>query len=148
MSTACPPLPGPIDGRCHCGNLQYTLHWPLDTAPTLRACGCDYCSRHGALWTSLPDAPVRLSIADPQRVLSYRFGTGSADFLVCRRCGILTLTRCQFDDGARTVVNANTFLHLPLEACTRIATDFDGEDRDQRLARRQRNWSPLEVVTP
>ena len=146
MSTPSLDLPGSIHGRCHCGNLGYTLHWPAATAPTLRACGCDYCSRHGALWTSHPDAPVTLTINDPELVLPYRFATASADFLVCRRCGILTLTRCTLDDGARTVVNANTFETLAVAHCTRIATDFDGEDTAQRLARRQRNWSPLTVL--
>lgn len=141
-------LPGTIHGRCHCGNLRYTLAWPASSAPTLRACACDYCSRHGALWTSHPDAPVTLSIDDPARVLPYRFGTASADFLVCRRCGILTLTRCLLPSGARTVVNANTFENLALEHCARLATDFDGEDQAQRMARRQRNWSPLTELGP
>ena len=141
-------LPGAIHGRCHCGNLRYTLAWPASTAPTLRACACDYCSRHGALWTSHPDAVVTLNIDDPARVLPYRFGTASADFLVCRRCGILTLTRCLLASGACTVVNANTFENLDLEHCTRIATDFDGEDLTQRMTRRQRNWSPLTVLGP
>lgn len=141
-------LPGTILGRCHCGNLRYALAWPVSSAPTLRACACDYCSRHGALWTSHPDAPVTLSIDDRARVLPYRFGTASADFLVCRRCGILTLTRCFLAGGALTVVNANTFENLALEHCARIATDFDGEDQAQRLARRQRNWSPLTELGP
>jgi len=147
MSASSEILPGTIHGRCHCGNLCYTLAWPLATAPTLRACGCDYCSRHGALWTSHPAAHVTLTIADSTQALPYRFGTASADFLVCRRCGILALTRCKLTDGERTVVNANTFENLPLDHCARVATDFDGEDKEQRLARRQRNWSPLTVIT-
>jgi len=146
MSLSSCALPASIHGRCHCGNLSYVLDWPLTDAPTLRACGCDYCSRHGALWTSHPTAAVTLTIAEPEQVLPYRFGTASADFLVCRRCGILTLTRCALDAGLRTVVNANTFENLALEDCARVATDFDGEDRAQRLARRQRNWSPLTLI--
>lgn len=141
-------LPATIEGGCHCGNLRYRLAWPRADAPTLRACGCDYCSCHGALWTSHPDAGVALRIVDAEAVLPYRFGTASADFLVCRRCGVLSLTRCDFDDGARTVVNANTFDNLPLEQCSRVTTDFDGEDVEQRLARRRRNWSPLTIITP
>ena len=148
MSATHHDLPKTIRGRCHCGNLSYTLHWPQSSAPTLRACACDYCSRHGALWTSHPDAPVTLTILETAQVLPYRFATASADFLVCRRCGILTLTRCVLDDGERTVVNANTFENLALEYCARVTTNFDGEDRAQRLARRQRNWSPLIVVAP
>ena len=148
MSSPTATLPSPIQGRCHCGNLQYSLAWPSLDAPVLRACGCDYCSRHSALWTSHPAAPVTLNIADPSLLLPYRFGTASADFLVCLRCGVLTLTRCELPDGLRTVVNANTFENLPLTHCPRVATDFDGEDREQRLARRQRNWSPLHMHTP
>lgn len=141
-------LPGVIHGRCHCGVLNYTLAWPFTSAPTLRACGCDYCSRHGALWTSDPKAVVTLAIVDATLVLPYRFATASADFLVCRRCGVLTLARCALADGERCVINANTFENLGIEHCGRVATDFDGEDREQRLARRQRNWSPLTVTSP
>ncbi len=148
MSATQHDLPETIHGRCHCGNLRYTLRWPDTTAPILRACACDYCSRHGALWTSRADAPVILTILEPAQVLPYRFATASADFLVCRRCGILTLARCALEDGERSVVNANTFENLALEHCARVATNFDGEDRAQRLARRQRNWSPLTVVAP
>ncbi|MCC6709942.1 MAG: hypothetical protein IT492_20490 [Gammaproteobacteria bacterium] len=148
MSSTLLTLPAVISGGCHCGNLHYSLHWPLAEAPTLRACGCDYCTRHGALWTSHPEAEVRLCIDNEAAVLPYRFGTASADFLVCRRCGILTLTRCEFEDALRTVVNANTFDNLALTQCARINTDFEAEDLEQRLARRRRNWSPLTVVAP
>ena len=145
---ACPPndLPPDIHGRCHCGNLSYHLYWPAATTLILRACGCDYCSRHGALWISHPAALITLTVAAQDLVLLYRFGTESADFLVCRRCGILTLARCAHASGERAVVNANTFENLSPAQCGRAATDFDNEDLAERLARRLRNWSPLTTV--
>ena len=135
-----------LGGRCHCGNLQYAMVWRSAVSLTLRACGCGYCSRHGAAWISHPDAPVELIIRDSDLVLAYRFGTASADFLSCRRCGILTLARADIAGHAYAVLNANTLESVDPRECARVATDFDGEDRDQRRARRQHNWSPLNVV--
>lgn len=137
--------PGTIFGGCHCGNLRYTLAWPLPEAPTLRVCGCDYCTRHGAAWTSHPEARLSLVVQTPGQLIAYRFGSATADFLACGCCGILTLAACAFEDGERAVVNANTFDSLDAATCPRIATDFDAEANDTaaRLARRRRNWSPL-----
>lgn len=138
-------VPGTIHGGCHCGILRYTLAWPDTSAPTLRACGCDYCSRHGAAWTSHSAAPVTLTLDDPGAALAYRFGSGTADFLSCARCGVLVIACCALPDGERAVVNGNTFDSLDPGHCPRVATDFDSEagDTAARLARRQRNWSPL-----
>ena len=44
-----------INGSCHCGNVSYVLEWPGEApAIPVRGCGCTFCSRHGARWTSHP----------------------------------------------------------------------------------------------
>jgi len=136
-----------LHGSCHCGTLRYTIDWPPALAIEGRACACDYCARHGAVWTSHPDARTALAVADESAILRYRFGTSSADFIVCRRCGILVIAVCVMEDGARCVVNVNSLDDVEASDIARRATNFDGEDLASRLARRRRNWMPVSWVS-
>src|SRR5262245_5700318 len=93
-----------IHASCHCGNLRVTLDWP-DPGPAIpaRACGCGLCTKHRAAWTSHPRGRFRLRIADDSRVARYRFGTKTADFLVCQTCGAIPIVTCSIE-GARYAV--------------------------------------------
>lgn len=132
-----------IYGRCHCGNLSFFLRWPAAMRLILRVCACDFCTRHGALWLSHPAAPVTLNCADQDAIVAYRFASESADFLLCRRCGIVTMARCVVADGQRVVVNANTFENIAVAHCQRAAAHLGDEGLPARVACRLRNWSPL-----
>jgi hypothetical protein len=75
--------------RCHCGAL--TVRYRTAAEPStwsLRACQCSFCRSHGALTTSDPAGSLEFRSADPERVQRYRFGGRTADFLVCRDCGV------------------------------------------------------------
>ena len=130
-----------IEGKCHCGNVRYVLNWPGDgiEIPN-RACGCTFCAKHGASWTSNRDSELVAQIRDASLVSKYRFGTGTADFYVCVRCGAVPFVTSAIDDRLYAVVNVNTFEGIDLSASVRRAADFDGEDTGERLERRKRNW--------
>lgn len=51
-------------------------------------------------------------------------------------------------EGERAVLNANPFEHVELAQGQRAAAHLADEDLAARLARRQRNGSPLIMVTP
>ncbi len=78
-----------IPGGCHCGNLTFEMRSarPPEELP-LRTCGCGFCRAHGGLYTSDPEGFVRFAVRDPARLSRYRFGHGTADFLICRDCGV------------------------------------------------------------
>lgn len=136
-----------IHGQCHCGNLRFCLEWPGDaTRIPVRACGCGYCTRHGAAWTSRPDAHLGVTLAHAGDVLEYRFGHRTATFHVCATCGILTFATCTIDDRMLAVINTNTFDDVAPDAIDRGATDFEGESVGSRLARRRRHWMPADVT--
>jgi len=130
-----------LDASCHCGNIRVALDWP--DAPTIaaRACGCGFCTRHGAAWTSHPDARFTLAIGDPARVTQYRFGTRTADFHVCLTCGIIPIVTCTIDGTRYAVFNVNTLDNVDRAKLVVAAADFEGEVVENRLARRQRNWA-------
>lgn len=132
-----------IHGSCHCGNIRFTFDWP-GSGPTIpvRACGCDLCTKHGGVWTSHPKGRFSLRIADDSKAGQYRFGTKTADFHVCRVCGVIPIVTCVIDGTRFAVVNVNTFDDVDPSTLDRAATDFEGESTEDRLARRQRNWTP------
>ena len=136
-----------IHGSCHCGNIGFVLDWPEAGEPiAVRACGRDFCTKHRASWTSRRDAPVALSMADPARARRYRFGTETADFHICTSCGVVPIVTCEIDGAGYAVVNANCFDDVDCAELAGAASNFEGETTVARLARRQRNWSPLRSV--
>jgi hypothetical protein len=81
-------------------------------------------------------------VADSQASSRYRFGTGTADFLICARCGVAPLVTSDIDSKIYAVVNVNTFDNVSGYTVTTASSDFDGESASDRLDRRQRNWIP------
>lgn len=130
-------------GSCHCGNIKVTLHWPDDAATIpVRACGCNLCTKHGAVWTSHPEGSFQLHIADPSQATEYRFGTKTAELHLCLNCGIIPAVTCTMDGGQYAVLNVNTFDDVDRARFDSSPTDFEGETTESRLARRRRNWTP------
>ena len=130
-----------IRGRCHCGNISFALDWPGEPAEIpARACGCSFCTKHGGVWTSHPGAQLDVSIADGSRVSRYLFGTRTATFHVCMNCGVPPVVTSQIEGKTYAVVNVNTFEDVDAARLGKSGADFEGEDKDSRLARRMRNW--------
>jgi hypothetical protein len=130
-----------INGSCHCRNISFVLDWTPDPVEIpARACTCTFCSKHGGLWTSNPKGALRIVVADPQRVARYGFGTGTAQFHVCAKCGVVPVVTSEIDGRVYAVVNVNTFENLDPAMLRRTPASFDNEDEAGRLARRKRNW--------
>ncbi len=73
-----------IDGKCHCGNISFSLDWPEETtAISARACGCTFCTKHGGVWTSKPGTTLHARVRDRAAMSEYVFGTETATFHVC-----------------------------------------------------------------
>lgn len=130
-----------IDGKCHCGNIALVLDWPgVPSDMIARACGCSFCIKHGGVWTA--DRHARLSVV-MQRidiVSTYVFGTETATFYICGRCGVVPFVTSDIANHVYAVVNVNTFENFDLLSLRRQAVSFDGEELESRLGRRQRNW--------
>ena len=130
-----------IHGKCHCGNIAFELDW-ADETPTIdaRACGCTFCVKHGGVWTSNPHSTLTVSVREPTSTAEYGFGTQTATFHVCARCGVVPFVTSDIDGHRYAVVNVNTFDNVDAASLQRSGASFDGEDVDARLARRRRNW--------
>jgi hypothetical protein len=130
-----------ISGGCHCGNSTFALDWPQDPPQIpARTCTCSFCLKHGGVWTSSPTAALAIQVLDAALVSRYCFGTQTATFHVCSRCGVVPVVTCELDSHVYAVVNVNTFQNVEPSWLQRSAADFEGEELDSRLARRKRNW--------
>ncbi|AIF47134.1 GFA family protein [Dyella japonica] len=130
-----------LNGHCHCGNIAFELTWEPDPVEIpARACDCSFCTRHGAVWTSVPDGRLRVALRDPVAVNRYAFGTGTAHFLICNRCGVVPLVTCTVDDRLYAVVNVNTLDDIDPRLLNHRPASFSEEDVSSKLARRQANW--------
>lgn len=137
------PSHGRLHASCYCGNIRVAIEWPnLGPTITVRACGCGFCTKHKAAWTSNPRGHFHLRIADSSRVTQYRLGTNTADFHVCSTCGVVPIVTCVMEGTRYAVVNAHALNDIPVSQLVQTLTDFEGETTENRLARRRRNWTP------
>jgi len=132
------------EGACHCGAIA--ARFDTDIAPEaieVRADQCGFCRRRGAKTVSDPAGSLRLSFREGA-VTRYRFGTRSADFIVCRGCGTYVAAVIE-GFGVLNVVGADIAEFARREA---RPVDYSGESAEVRLARRRARWTPLVVETP
>ena len=132
-----------IYGKCHCGNISFSLTWEPDPKEIpARACGCSFCVKHGGVWTSNPRGALEVAVKDPSVVSKYAFGTRTAEFHTCTRCGVVPVVTSVIDGQLYAVVSVNAFENVDSALLSRAPASFDGEGTDSRLARRKRSWIP------
>jgi len=130
-----------IHGNCHCGNIAFSLRWEPDPERIpARACSCSFCTRHGGVWTSLPSGRLEVTIKEPALVSRYAFGTQTADFHVCSRCGVVPVVTDRVGGRLYAVVNVNTFDDAAAALVERAPVVFADEDAAARSTRHERNW--------
>jgi hypothetical protein len=133
-------------GGCHCGNVQVRLR--LSKPPSdnpLRACSCSFCRAHQTRTVADPAGLFEVTAKDWRLVEPYRFGSRTADYLICRRCGVYVGAICETAGGLRAVVNVNCLADRALFTQVPSTPDYDGETSEARLARRAVNWMPALV---
>jgi hypothetical protein len=130
-----------IRGRCHCGNISFRLDWVPDPVEIpARSCDCTFCMKHGGVWTSYPAGKLEVAIEDPALVSRYEFGTKTATFHVCARCGIVPVVTSDLDGRTYAVVSVKAFENVDPAMLKPGPVSFEGEGVESRLARRKRNW--------
>ena len=130
-----------IRGRCHCGNISFRLDWEPDPVEIpARSCDCSFCVKHGGTWTSYPAGRLEVAIEDPALVSRYEFGTKTATFHVCARCGIVPVVTSDLDGRTYAVVSVKAFENVDPAMLKPGPVSFEGEGVESRLARRKRNW--------
>ncbi len=129
-------------GSCHCGAIAVVLDAtiaPEDMAP--RMCGCTFCRKHPAMWFADPAGTLELRCEiEPNR---YRFGTKTADFILCPNCGVIVAATCTIEGADYGILNLNCIEPIRDWPPPPAKSDFDGEGTGDRLTRRTKNWMPV-----
>jgi|ERR1700722_13733562 hypothetical protein len=131
------------EGGCHCGNLRLRLRLtrqPEENAT--RSCACSFCRAHATRTVSDPQGHVEIRSRDWSLVERYRFSTGTADFLLCKTCGVYIGAVCETGQGTRAVTNVNSLADRAAFAPASSFPDHDDEPVEARVARRAANWTP------
>jgi hypothetical protein len=81
-----------------------------------------------------------VDIRDPSLASTYTFGTKTADFHICTRCGVVPLVTSRIEGRIFAVVNVNAFDNVEPSLLRRSTSTLGDEDEPTRLARRMRNW--------
>ncbi len=74
----------------------------------------------------------------------YRFGLKTAEFLVCRRCGVYLGARIDTANGAFGIINTLALTAVPAGLPEAVTADYGAENASERIARREAKWTPLE----
>lgn len=116
-----------VSGGCHCGTVRFEAEVPEDSV--LLDCNCSICAMTGFRHLIVPADRFRL-LGGEDHLSEYRFGTGTARHLFCRRCGIKSFyIPRSHPDGIS--INART-LDAPVDL---PAQPFDGRNWEAARAR-------------
>lgn len=134
-------------GSCHCGAIGY--EYRCDTPPAdwaIRACQCRFCRAHHALSASEPGAELAFHADHPAALTRYRFALGTADFLLCSRCGVYIGAVLQSDEGDFGIINTLALVDAPADLAEPQPISYDGEDTGGRVSRRTERWTRVTAL--
>ena len=132
-------------GSCHCGGVTVEFETPTDPADLpLRECQCGFCRRHGAISVSDPKGRIRYIESRPGAMRRYRFGMKSADYILCRDCGVY-LGAVMTEGGQDVFATTNLRAYPDRERFKQAPRPivYEEESLDARRARRRERWTPV-----
>lgn len=137
-----------LSGGCHCGNLrlQLQLTRPPDTYHP-RACDCDFCRKHGAAYVSDPQGSLLIRISDERQAGKYHQGSGQAELLLCRNCGVLVGAVYRAEGRLYAAVNATVLDGAARFGAPQPVSPKSLSDRDKAQRWREIWFSEVSVVT-
>lgn len=94
----------------------------------------------------MPDATIKFTASRPGALQPYRFALETADFLLCRHCGVYLGAVIKTPSGTFGIVNTRALEPQSAELQTAVPSCYDGEDAQSRIARRERRWSRAAMV--
>ena len=134
-------------GGCHCGNIAVEFESAIDPAEIeVRACQCRFCRKHNSRAIADPAGRAAIRVADETQLQRYKFGLGTATYLLCRRCGVYVAALTEDEGEPRAIVIVNALDDAARFSRSPLAVDYDAEDRGQRVARRRSRWTPATLV--
>jgi len=131
-------------GSCHCGAIGFTYRTSIKPEQwSIRACQCSFCRAHNALSTSDPAGRIAFVASDPELLTEYRFGLKTADFLLCKQCGVYIGAIIASAGGVFGIVNVHALQQTPANLAAAAGISYDTEDVADRVSRREQRWTTV-----
>lgn len=135
-------------GQCHCGKLKASfVTQKTPQALGVRTCQCDFCRRHGAVNISDPDGEVTLDCA-PGDLERYRFALRTADFLLCKTCGVYIAAAIGEGEKIVSTINVAGLRMNDFLGVDEAPMEYGAETTEERIARRFEKWTPTRFTDP
>jgi hypothetical protein len=132
-------------GACHCEAIGFAYETAVaPEAWLLRACMCRFCRTHGAATTSDRQGVLELVCRDSELLVRYRFGLRTADFWICRGCGVYL--GAATIDGSSGIINTNAMVDRSMKLSAPYPMSYEGETVAARSERRRQRWTPLRAM--
>ncbi|SDH80289.1 GFA family protein [Pseudomonas panipatensis] len=128
-----------LRGSCHCANLSLEIGLsrpPHSYQP--RACDCDFCRQHAASYLSDAAGSLRIKVRDPAALGRYRQGSGTAEFLFCRGCGVLI--GVVYEEAGRTYAALNSRV---VEGAPAFGETLAASPKTLPIGERVQRWKQL-----
>ena len=134
-------------GDCHCKALGFAYSTGLEPEDwSVRACQCQFCRLHDAISTSDPDGKLAFHCNDDSALQRYRFALKTADFLLCRNCGVYVGAVIETRGRLFGIINTHALTVQPANMAAIGAIRYDDEDEAGRVSRREHRWTPVTSV--
>jgi len=132
-------------GGCHCGNIKIIFESQIDPRQIkVRACQCSFCRKHGTRAVSDPEGLLTIQIADQDQLGRYIFAYRTAEYLVCRTCGVYVAAVTVGTDEPRAIAQLNAIAEDENFGIA-VAVDYSHESRTDRVQRRSEVWMPVSI---
>jgi hypothetical protein len=135
-------------GQCHCGKLKASFETQKTPQQLgVRTCQCDFCRRVGAI--NISDSQGQVTIdCKADDVERCRFALKTADFLICKSCGVYIAA--VMGEGARIVstINVAGLRMQELLGVEEAPADYGAETTQERIERRYERWTPARFTDP
>jgi hypothetical protein len=118
-----------VGGGCHCGAVRFEAEVP--EAVEVLDCNCSICAKTGYRHLMVPHEDFRL-VSGEETLVSYRFGTGTAEHLFCGVCGVKSFYQPRSHPDAWSV-NFNALDDI--SGLGAVFVDFDGRHWEQAAAK-------------
>ncbi len=135
-----------LTGQCHCGKVKATFEsqkTPQELG--VRTCQCAFCRAHGAVNISDPEGLTTIESAADD-VNRYTFALRTADFLICKTCGVYFAAVMGAGDRIVSTLNIAGLRIKEFDGVDEAPMDYDTETTDSRIERRYNKWTPTKFA--
>lgn len=87
---------------------------------------------------------LKVRITNEEHLVRYMFAHRTAEFLVCRECGVYVASVTVGTDQQRAIAQLNTIIEAQ-QFGHAVAVDYGHESQAERIQRRRQVWMPVSI---